>query len=109
VAIVKLLRYSDLKAAGIVNSRVALSRLIKFQQFSPGRLLSPNTRVWGEDEVQAWLASRPVERSPDTIPREQRFAGSAEQPARRAAAKSAKAATKRTAPKRKRRGREPTQ
>jgi predicted DNA-binding transcriptional regulator AlpA len=98
VAIVKLLRYSDLKAAGIVNSRVALSRLIKFQQFSPGRLLSPNTRVWGEDEVQAWLASRPVERSPDAVPREQRFG--VNNKAKAAAAKSAKAQAKRSTPKR---------
>jgi predicted DNA-binding transcriptional regulator AlpA len=102
VAIVKYLRFTDLKTAGVVNNRVTLHRLIKFQQFPPGRLLGPNTRAWTETEIQAWLDARPVNRAPDAIPREQRFAGSTERPARRAAAKMAKVETKHS-PKRQRR------
>ena len=29
--------------------------------FRLGRLLGPGTRVWTEDEINEWLASRPVE------------------------------------------------
>ena len=91
MAIDKLLRYADLKAVGVVNNRVTLARLIKSQGFPPGKLLGQNTRVWPETEVEAWLASRPVEREPDA--REQRFA-----------CKAKTSATKVT-PKRKRRAR----
>jgi predicted DNA-binding transcriptional regulator AlpA len=92
MAIDKLLRYSDLKALGIVNNRVTLGRLIKTQGFPPGKLLGQNTRVWPEGGVQTWLNSRPVEREPDA--RERRFT---------AAAAKAKAGTVKT--KRQRRAR----
>jgi predicted DNA-binding transcriptional regulator AlpA len=102
VAIVKHLRYPDLVESGITTNRVDLGRKIKFHGFPPGRLLGPNTRAWTEPEIEQWLASRPVVRAPDAIPREQRFAGSTERPARRAAAKTAKVETKHAKPKRRR-------
>jgi predicted DNA-binding transcriptional regulator AlpA len=77
MAIVKLLRYPDLVTAGVVANRVTLGRLIKNQQFPPGRLLGPNTRAWTETEVEQWLASRPIVRAPDVTPRERRFTAAA--------------------------------
>jgi predicted DNA-binding transcriptional regulator AlpA len=62
----KLLRYPDLVARGIVNSRMTLKRLIDAQGFPPGRLITPNARAWTEDEVDDWVASRPVARKTAT-------------------------------------------
>ncbi len=58
----KLLRYVDLVARGIVHSRMTLKRLIDAQGFPPGRLLTPNARAWTEEEVDAWIANRPIAR-----------------------------------------------
>jgi hypothetical protein len=55
----KRIRYSDLKARGIVNSRQTLDNWIRDYGFPPGQLTGPNSRTWGEDDVEAWLASRP--------------------------------------------------
>jgi predicted DNA-binding transcriptional regulator AlpA len=55
----KRIRYSDLKARGIVNSRQTLENWIRDHGFPPGQLTGPNSRTWGEDDVEAWLASRP--------------------------------------------------
>jgi predicted DNA-binding transcriptional regulator AlpA len=62
----KYLRFPDLKARGIVQSRMTLKRLIDDQGFPPGVLLTPNARAWTEAEVNDWLASRPVARKPAT-------------------------------------------
>jgi hypothetical protein len=117
MALVKLLRYPDLKDSGYVTSRTDLGRKKKYYGFPLGKLLAPNTRAWEEPEVLTWWNNRPVEREPDATPREQRFGAynkAKAQPteptvppkaARRAAAKSVKVEAKRTAPKRKRRGR----
>jgi predicted DNA-binding transcriptional regulator AlpA len=59
----KLLRYPDLVAMGVVNSRPTLSRMIAGQGFPPGRLISPNARAWEESEVIAWVRARPQERN----------------------------------------------
>ena len=59
-----LLRYSNLFDKGIVTSWMQLGRLIDQQGFPTGRLLSANTRVWTEDEVNEWLASRPTGKKP---------------------------------------------
>lgn len=56
----KFLNFTDLKARGIVGSRMTLWRLIKEHDFPPGLLISPNRRAWAEPDVDAWLASRPV-------------------------------------------------
>jgi prophage regulatory protein len=61
----KLLRYPDLVAKGIVNSRMTLKRLIDAQGFPPGRLITPNARAWTEEEVDAWIANRPIARKTD--------------------------------------------
>ena len=58
----KYLRYPDLAARGIVKTRMTLKRLIDSQGFPPGILLPPNCRAWSEEDVDAWLASRPVAR-----------------------------------------------
>jgi hypothetical protein len=56
-----LLRFRDLKDRKIVTNHVTLKRWIESEGFPPGRMLGPNTRVWREDEIEAWLASRPTE------------------------------------------------
>ena len=53
-----LLRFADLKARGIVNNWPSLKRWIDREGFPPGRKLAANTRVWTEEEIEAWLASR---------------------------------------------------
>jgi predicted DNA-binding transcriptional regulator AlpA len=58
----KFLRFRDLQEAGIVASWPMLSRRIERDGFPPGRKLGPNTRVWTEQEVRAWLDSRPTTR-----------------------------------------------
>ena len=55
-----LLRFANLKARGIVSNHVTLKRWIETEGFPPGRLLGPNTRVWTEAEIEAWVASRPI-------------------------------------------------
>jgi hypothetical protein len=57
-------RFRDLKTAKIIKNHVGLKRLIETQGFPPGKWLGPNTHVWDEAEVEAWLASRPIERPP---------------------------------------------
>jgi predicted DNA-binding transcriptional regulator AlpA len=58
----KLIRYPDLVARGVVNSRMTLKRLIDSQSFPAGVLITPNSRAWREDEVDAWIARRPAAR-----------------------------------------------
>jgi hypothetical protein len=59
--VVSLLRYTDLEARGIVSNRVQLKRLQEHYGFPRGRMLSPNTRTWTEQEIEEWYASRPVD------------------------------------------------
>jgi predicted DNA-binding transcriptional regulator AlpA len=54
------LRYADLERLGIVNNRETLGNWIRKQGFPRGQLTGPNSRTWGEDEVRAWLDSRPT-------------------------------------------------
>jgi predicted DNA-binding transcriptional regulator AlpA len=61
----RLLRYPDLVGKGIVNSRMTLKRLIDSQNFPPGRLITPNSRAWTEEEVDEWVGTRPVARKTD--------------------------------------------
>jgi predicted DNA-binding transcriptional regulator AlpA len=57
-----LLRFPDLIARGLFNSRMTLKRAIDTQGFPPGVLITPNARVWDEAAIDAWLASRPATR-----------------------------------------------
>jgi predicted DNA-binding transcriptional regulator AlpA len=54
-----LLRYRDLVARKIITNRMTLKRWIDGQGFPPGFILGPNTRAWFEEEIDAWVASRP--------------------------------------------------
>jgi predicted DNA-binding transcriptional regulator AlpA len=54
------LRYRNLVDCGLVNSRQELKRLQDTQSFPRGRLLGPNTRVWTDEEIEAYIAARPV-------------------------------------------------
>lgn len=67
------LRYADLVALGIVTNRVTLKNWINKRGFPRGQLTGPNSRTWGEREVQAWLDGRPT--APKAAP------GKPEQPA----------------------------
>jgi predicted DNA-binding transcriptional regulator AlpA len=60
----KYLRYADLEDRRIVNSRANLSNWIKKYGFPPGQLIGPNSRVWTEVEVEAWLSARPTALKP---------------------------------------------
>jgi predicted DNA-binding transcriptional regulator AlpA len=58
----KFLRFCNLVEKGIVKNWVTLGRWIEKDRFPPGILLGPNTRVWPEDQVEAWIAGRPERR-----------------------------------------------
>ena len=58
----KFLRFRDLKERGIVSSWTQLIRLINLHGFPVGRYFGVNSRVWTEDEVNAWISSRPTSR-----------------------------------------------
>ena len=68
----KYLRYADLHDRGIVNNRVTLANWIKNEGFPPGILAGPNSRLWPEEEVEAWLESRPT--APKADPKQEREA-----------------------------------
>jgi predicted DNA-binding transcriptional regulator AlpA len=76
----RFLRFKDLQERGIVLSHAGLRHLQMHENFPLGRLLGPQSRVWSETEVAAWLANRPVEPAQQT---KERAAKSVE--ARRAA------------------------
>jgi predicted DNA-binding transcriptional regulator AlpA len=56
----KIIRFNDLKARGIVSNWNTLLRWVEHEGFPPGRRLSSNTRGWTCEEVDAWVASRPL-------------------------------------------------
>ncbi len=60
----KYLRFSDLRDRGIVNSWPMLRLRVDRDGFPPGVKAGPNTRIWAESEVEAWLAKRPTDRKP---------------------------------------------
>jgi len=57
-SIPRLLRFADLKAAGVVKNWPQLKRLVDGDGFPPGFMLSANTRVWDETEVAEWIEAR---------------------------------------------------
>jgi hypothetical protein len=66
------LRFSDLVARGILKNRVTLASWVLKHGFPPGRLIGPNTRAWTEDEIEAYLASRPAAPKPTSLTRDRR-------------------------------------
>ena len=62
--VTRYLRFADLKERGIVNSWTQLRRMINDYGFPAGKKLGPNTTVFGEDLVAAWLDARPTEPKP---------------------------------------------
>jgi hypothetical protein len=54
------LRFADLRRRGIITSWPMLKRRTEHDGFPKGRMLGPNTRVWTEEEIEGWLASRPA-------------------------------------------------
>lgn len=60
MALPSILRFKDLQQRGIVKSRAQLENLKKKYGFPLGRWMSPNCRVWFEDEVVSWIESRPI-------------------------------------------------
>lgn len=54
----RYLRFDDLKSSRIVNNRQTLYRWIKLHSFPKGILIGPNTRVWPEEEVNAWINTK---------------------------------------------------
>jgi predicted DNA-binding transcriptional regulator AlpA len=68
-------RFSDLKAAGLFNSRMTLDRAISRGVFPTGRVLpGGNTRIWTDDEIEAALAKCPTEKLPDRRPAKRKSA-----------------------------------
>ena len=60
------LSFADLKRVGLVDSWKTLRHWQRDKRigFPKGRLLAPNTRRWSKrDDIDPWLASRPVERA----------------------------------------------
>jgi hypothetical protein len=55
-----LLRFKDLQERGIAKSREQLSKIQEKYGFPLGRWMTPNVRVWTEEDVLTWLESRPV-------------------------------------------------
>jgi hypothetical protein len=63
----RLLRYKDLHADGIVSNRHDLACKIEDQGFPQPLELGPNKIAWLESEIDEWLESRP-RRTPKTGP-----------------------------------------
>jgi hypothetical protein len=68
----RFLRLSDLQERGIAMTHQAVRHMQKNQGFRPGRLLGPGTRVWTVQEINDWLATRPVEVAEQALRRAQR-------------------------------------
>ena len=59
----RLMFYADLRAERIVKTRTTLKKRIEEEGFPPGRLVGPN-RAWTDEEVYAWVLSRPSDKAP---------------------------------------------
>jgi predicted DNA-binding transcriptional regulator AlpA len=57
------LRFRDLKTRGIVRNRPTLKNWVSKYGFPRGRLIG-NARLWSEQEVDEWIASRPSDTKP---------------------------------------------
>jgi hypothetical protein len=57
------LSFADLQALGVIPNWTTLLAWQKDFGFPVGRLLGPNSRRWSRQEINVWLASRPVARA----------------------------------------------
>jgi predicted DNA-binding transcriptional regulator AlpA len=62
---IQLLRFKDLRRAGVVSSWPQLRYLQKNHGFPAGLLLGSCTRAWHAAEIEKWLADRP--RGPSAV------------------------------------------
>jgi predicted DNA-binding transcriptional regulator AlpA len=53
-----LLKFKDLKAAGIVSNWTTLLRWIDAGNFPQGIKIGPHTRAWTEQSIAEWLDAR---------------------------------------------------
>jgi hypothetical protein len=60
-ALVSLLRFLDLQQRNIVKSWPQLKRLQENYGFPKGRMIGANTRAWTHQEIDEWVATRPVD------------------------------------------------
>ena len=64
-----LLRINDLLTRKIFTNRPALKRAVDNYDFPAGRFIGDATRVWTEEEIEEWFASRPVQTPEATLAR----------------------------------------
>ena len=64
----RYIRFADLKKKGIVNIRCTLRRWIMNEGFPTPTYLGPNSAAFQEDQVEAWIKSRP-QRAPQSVQR----------------------------------------
>ena len=62
----KLLRYRDLVALGVVFNRTTLQRWLAWQLFPQPIRIGPNTVAWREADVLRWLDERAAGSEPDS-------------------------------------------
>jgi predicted DNA-binding transcriptional regulator AlpA len=72
------LRFRDLVDRGLVRNRTTLSNWIKKEGFPQGQLTGPNTRTWGEAEIDQWEADRPTSLKVTPFHEKRRAAGKAD-------------------------------
>ena len=87
----RLVRFKGLRERGVVNSWTSLKHLQNNEGFPAGFLLGPSTRVWFEDDIDTWLASRPSEQSHQTKERAAKAAAAKREAAHAAANAAMKA------------------
>jgi hypothetical protein len=66
----RLIKFDTLKERGICENHTRLKILIEEQGFPSGFWTGPNTHVWWEDAIDAWLDACPTERPPRNIQQE---------------------------------------
>jgi len=64
---IQVLRFEDLKRAGICKDWSGLKYLIDRCGFPPGFVLGARSRAWMADTVSAWLKARPKYSKPERL------------------------------------------
>jgi hypothetical protein len=68
----RYLRFADIKARGLFNNRQSLRNAQKkpkpgWPPFPLGRLIGPNTRIFTEEELDAYVAACPTKPKPAPV------------------------------------------